>query len=186
MTATELTLYVHPASPSCMAVEMALKHCELAFIRIELNPQKPPTKAFLRRSPLARVPLLVDRRPGGEVCITEAPAILLYLSERFPDTELAMTDSTTKSMIVSWMSFFVQVFEKSVLQNSLNPAEIEVHLAGLNLYLSARAFLVGAYSMGDILATPFLDLLQQKSESFLTQFPNVLSWYKRLCARRCD
>src|SRR3989338_1102919 len=99
MNASQFSLYEYSTSPTCLAVEVALRECKAEFRLHELDPNKPKTKAFLQKSLFGRVPLLVEHRLSGDFWITETPAILLYLAERFINSPLCLDDLYTKSEV---------------------------------------------------------------------------------------
>lgn len=151
----------------------------------------------LKKTPLchleARVPVLVEHKSSDDFCVSETPAILLYIAERFPHSSLYLDDLCTKSEIFSWMTLLdsevgqcmVRVSEMptKALRETKEIALLEQYLDTLNKYLAQRAFLVGAYSVADVLATPFLEVVAQITSVSLKQFPYVHSWYERLRSR---
>ena len=191
MNTPEFTLYENYPSPTCLAVEIALHESEVPFKRHEFDPQKPKTKVFLQKSLFGRVPVLVEHKPSGDFIISEAPAILLYLAERFEDAPLSLDDLGTKSEVLAWMCLFDSEVGQCIVRVSEMPTEalqeidplLERYLDTLNKYLTQRAFLVGAYSVADVLATPFLEMVSNLASVSLKQFPFVHSWHERLRSR---
>lgn len=192
MKTSPWVLYTDPETPSSLAVEIALYECKVPFKRQMLDPKKQKFKTLFRRSPMGRLPVLVEELHGGEFSVSEMPAILLYIAERFQKSELCVTGLDSKSEIFAWMSFLDSSFGESVLQvchqfslleDSNELISLERQLKTLDSYLSSRAFLVGAYSVADISAIPFLDLLRKNPNISLERFPHLLSWYDRLCCR---
>ncbi len=194
------TLYEYRASPFCVAVRIALNECEMGFTPREVDLNKPRTAAFLKRSPFGRLPALVEHRPGGELAIFESPAILLFLSERFPHSTLGFGDLSSKAQGLSWLSFIATGFSDavwSVLHESFIYkgdnfratkaadvlSDLESQLEVLEKHLARRAYLAGDYSIADTLATPILDLLEKVYGLELEGFPHVLSWRERLRSR---
>lgn len=197
--APPFTLYEYRPSPFCVAVRVGLNECEVQFTPREVDLKKPRTAAFLKRSPFGRLPALVEHRPGGELAIFEAPAVLLFLAERFSDSPLGFSDLTSKGEGYSWLSYVStglaeelwrvlheeKVFDKgekspAVLERSM--AELERHLDVLDRHLARRAFLAGDYSVADTLATPLLDLLDFVDVD-LDAYPRVRAWRDRLRER---
>jgi len=194
------TLYEYRASPFCLAVRIALNECEMGFTPREVDLKKPRTAAFLKRSPFGRLPALVEHRPGGELAVFESSAILLFLSERFPNSGLGFSDLSSKAQGLSWLSFIAAGFsdavwvalkessiEKSVAfkvvkaNNTL--LSLEGQLEVLEKHLARRAYLAGDYSIADTMVTPILDLLEKIKGLELESFSHVLSWRERLRSR---
>lgn len=193
MKTSPWVLYTYPETLSCLAVEIALHECKVPFKRHLLDPKKKKFKTFLQRSPMGRLPVLVEELHGGEFAVSETPAILQYIAERFRDTELWVTNLDSKSEIFAWMSFLDSSFRELVLsvcyassslEDSKDGLLLERQLKTLDSYLSSRAFLVGGYSVADICAIPFLNLLRKNPHIFWDGFPHLSSWYDRLSARR--
>lgn len=187
--APPFTLYEHRISPFCIAIRIALNECKQTYTPREVDLSKSKTTAFLKRSPFGRLPALVEHRPGGELAIFESPAILLYLSERFPQSSLGFSDLTSKAQAFSWLTFTASGFAES-LWNALEAkkdtqshgvlSQLEEQLNVLDRHLARRAFLAGDYSITDTLATPLLDLLHLVPNLDLDGYPHVISWRDRL------
>ena len=194
--APPFTLYEYRPSPFCVAVRIGMNECEAAFTPREVDLKKPRTAAFLKRSPFGRLPALVEHRPGGELAIFESPAILLFLSERFPDSPLGFSDLTSKGEGFSWLSYIStgfaaelwtllhehQVFEgdeRSPAVHERSTTEMERQLDVLDRHLARRAYLAGDYSPADAMATPLLDLLEL-IDIDLDAYPRVRAWRQRL------
>ena len=194
------TLYEYRPSPFCVAVRLALEECEVHFTAREVDLKKPRTAAFLKRSPFGRLPALVEHRPGGELAIFESTAILLFLSDRFPDSSLSFDDMASKAEATSWLNFiansFSQVLWDSVLEETVyeeeqksvanlqrNRSALESQLDVFDKHLARRAFLAGDYSIADTIATPLLDMLDRVENLDMDAYPRVRDWRKRLRSR---
>jgi len=198
--APSFTLYEYRASPFCVAVRIALNEVEVTFTPREVDLNKPRTAAFLKRSPFGRLPALVEHRPSGELAVFESPAILIFLAERFEKSPLAFDDLPSKSQALSWLSGISSGLAEQVMlvlhechvvpdeERRLEhiaeaKKELERQLDVLDKHLARRAYLSGAYSIADTLATPILDLLEFIPELDLEIFPHVKSWRTRLRER---
>lgn len=86
---SDLTLYLAPGT-CAMAVRIALVEAgaphRLKLVDFASGEQRSP--AYLAINPKGRVPALVTERG----VLTETPALLLYVAQRFPDAELAPLD----------------------------------------------------------------------------------------------
>jgi GST-like protein len=197
--APPFTLYEYRPSPFCVAVRVGLAECDVQFTPREVDLQKPRTAAFLKRSPFGRLPALVEHRPGGELAIFESPAILLFLAERFPTSNLGFSDITSRGESYSWLSYVSTGFadelwrviheqrvfagdERSPAVLERSERELDRHLDVLDRHLARRAFLAGDYSVADTLSTPLLDLLDTIDVD-LDAFPRVRAWRDRLRER---
>ncbi|MBL4818559.1 MAG: glutathione S-transferase family protein [Deltaproteobacteria bacterium] len=198
--APPFTLYEYRASPFCVAVRIALNECEQNFTPREVDPQKPRTAAFLRRSPFGRLPALVEHRPSGELSIFESPSILLFLAERFENSNLSFSDLSSKAQALSWLNFlssgFGELLWRVLTESHIYEGEdgrpkilqtfheeLERQLGVLDKHLARRAFLAGDYSVADTLATPLLDLLPKVKDLDMDAYPHVISWRDRLRSR---
>ena len=96
----------------------------------------------------------------------ESTAILLFLSDRFPDSSLSFDDMASKAEATSWLNFiansFSQVLWDSVLEETVyeeeqksvanlqrNRSALESQLDVFDKHLARRAFLAGDYSIAD-------------------------------------
>ena len=86
---SELTLYLAPGT-CAMAVRIALVEAGAPhqIKRLDLAAGEQRTPAYLAINPKGRVPALVTDRG----VLTETPALLLYVAQRFPDAGLAPLD----------------------------------------------------------------------------------------------
>ncbi len=86
---SELTLYLAPGT-CAMAVRIALVEAGAPhqIKRLDLAAGEQRTPAYLAINPKGRVPALVTERG----VLTETPALLLYVAQRFPDAGLAPLD----------------------------------------------------------------------------------------------
>lgn len=198
--APSFTLYEYRASPFCVAVRIALNEVEVTFTPREVDLNKPRTAAFLKRSPFGRLPALVEHRPSGELAVFDSPAILIFLAERFDKSAIAFDDLPSKSQALSWLSVVSSGLAEQVLlllneihlRGDAEPRhdflaaakkELERQLDVLDKHLARRAYLAGAYSIADTLATPILDLLAFVPDLDLEGFTHVKSWRQRLRER---
>ena len=71
-----------------------------------------PDPAFLKVSPHARVPALVD----GEVSLCETGAIALYLADRHPEARLAVAPSDPKrARLLQWLFYLSSTLQPDVM-----------------------------------------------------------------------
>lgn len=162
-----LTLYHAPQSRSSRIVTLIdeLGAGEAVTIRPVTIPRQDGSSGpdAVNPHPEKKVPLLVD----GEETIRETVAIALYLTDRFPDGQMApAVGEPGRGTYVGWLAYYAAVVEPVMV---LKAAEIEHPIltatfrgmseltARLAEGLEGRPYLLGeAYSAADlILASPF-------------------------------
>ncbi|QIL70715.1 glutathione S-transferase [Diaphorobacter sp. HDW4B] len=89
MTQETLTLYYTPGT-CAQAVRIALEEAGASYDlkRVDFASQQQRSPEYLAVNPKGRVPALVT----AEGTLTEAPALLAYIAQRFADAKLAPTD----------------------------------------------------------------------------------------------
>src|SRR6478672_4134926 len=104
-----ITLYHHPFSRAAGVVwtlEEVGQPYELQFVDIRKNEQKSPEHLAL--NPMGKIPVLVD----GDVVVTEAAAIALYLADRYAAGRLApAVDDPRRGTYLRWSLFPAAVIE---------------------------------------------------------------------------
>ena len=85
-----LTLYSAPGT-CAQAVRIALEEAQAphALVRVDFASQQQRTPEYLAVNPKGRVPALVTEQGT----LTETPALLVYVAQRFPAAQLAPTDA---------------------------------------------------------------------------------------------
>ena len=85
-----LTLYYAPGT-CAQAVRIALEEAQAphALVRVDFASQQQRTPEYLAVNPKGRVPALVTEQGT----LTETPALLVYVAQRFPAAQLAPTDA---------------------------------------------------------------------------------------------
>lgn len=108
-----ITLYHHPFSRAAGVVwtlEEVGQPYELAFVDIRQNEQK--SDALLAKNPMGKIPVLVD----GDVVVTEAAAIALYLADRYAPGRLAPAlDDPRRASYFRWALFAPSVIEPGAM-----------------------------------------------------------------------
>jgi glutathione S-transferase len=109
------TLYTRPGSGG-FAVEAAFLLAGEAFEQIDVPKTDRPEAAFLKVSPLNKVPVLT--LPDGN-SMTESAAICILLAERHPEAGLApMPGSADRAQFLRWMAF---------MASSIYPADLRFY-----------------------------------------------------------
>lgn len=151
---------------------------------------------FLAISPNNRMPSIVDHDVNGDsVSVFESGAILLYLAEK--TGKFMPTDALGRKETIEWLfwqvgnqgpmagqlSHFVnyaptdQPYSKTRYANEYNRC-----LGVLEKRLTNRPFIVGEYSIADIISWPWVLIAKPLGQS-LDEFPNVRDWRQRIKAR---
>jgi len=185
-------------TPNGWKVAIMLEECELEYqtILMSLANGDQFKPEFLAISPNAKMPAILDRpRDGEEVSVFESGAILIYLAEK---TDRFMpTDAKTHKELLEWM--FWQVGNQGPMAGQLShfvnyapdgqdysrnryAGEYERNLAVLDRRLEGRDYILGDYSIADMMAFPWAFIAKPLGAS-LDEFPNVAAWRGRIKER---
>lgn len=178
--------------------EMALEY-KTHLMQLSAGDQFKPE--FLAISPNAKMPAIVDPTPPfqyGEapVSVFESGAILLYLGEK---TGLFMPgDALGRKELIEWL--FWQVGNQGPMAGQLSHfvnyapkdqaeygrkryfGEYDRNLGVLEQRLAGRDFILGEYTIADMLAFPWAFIAKPLTAS-LDAFPNVAAWRGRIKER---
>jgi glutathione S-transferase len=153
-----ITLYHHPFSRAAgvvWALEELGEPYELAYVDIMKGEQK--TGKLVALNPMGKVPVLVD----GDVVVTEAAAIGLYLADRYASGRLApRLDDPQRGTYLRWSLFAPSVIEPGSLAKAsgwqFKPSqagwgEYEAMVKTMETAIGDRKFLLGdTFSMADV------------------------------------
>ncbi len=153
-----ITLYYHPysrASGTLWALEEVGTPYTLKVLDLMKGEQKGPE--LLALNPMGKVPTLVD----GDVVVTEAAAIALYLADRYAATRLAPAlDDPQRGSYLRWSFFAPSVIEPAVMaraghwdvrEGSAGWGNQDTMLTALHSAIAGRRFVLGdAFSMADV------------------------------------
>lgn len=104
-----LTLYHNPQSRST-TVHYMLHELGVPFeiVPVDLKSGQQKSPEYLKINPMGKVPALRD----GDVILTETPAILLYLADKYPKAGLAPAiDDPARGPFLRWLFFYGSCFE---------------------------------------------------------------------------
>ena len=184
-----IRLHYHPfsrASGTLWALEEAGVAYDLAVVNILQGEQKSP--ALLAVNPMGKLPTLVD----GDVVVTEAAAIALYLADRYAPGRLAPAlDDPRRGAYLRWSFFAPGVIEPAVMAKAGHWEVREVSagwgnhasmLAAAHSAIAGRSFVLGeAFSMADVV---FGGTLRYMLEfKLLEPTPDFQAYVDRLNAR---
>lgn len=190
-------------TPNGWKVAIMLGECGLAhtthLMRLTRGDQLTP--AFRAISPNAKMPAIVDHDPPesygpGPVSVFESGAILLYLAEK--TGRFMATDPRGRKEMLEWL--FWQVGNQGPMAGQLSHfvnyapdqdqeygrkryrGEYDRNLAVLERRLEGRDFILGDYSICDMIAFPWAFIARPLTAS-LEGFPNVAGWRNRIKQR---
>lgn len=112
-----LTLYHNPQSRSTTVHYMLHELGEpFEIVPIELKTGEHKRPEFLKINPMGKLPVLRD----GDVIITETPAILTYLADKYPKAGLApAVDAPERGTYLRWLFFYGSCFEPALIDLAL-------------------------------------------------------------------
>ncbi|WP_399679349.1 glutathione S-transferase family protein [Xenophilus sp.] len=152
-----ISLYYHPysrAAGTLWALEEAGVDYDLKVIDIMKGEQKGPD--LVSKNPMGKLPTLVD----GDVVVTEAAAIALYLADRYQPGKLAPApDDPLRATYLRWAFFAPSVIEPAVMAKQAGWTVKEVAagwgnfasmLAAAESAIAGKSFVLGdTFSMAD-------------------------------------
>ena len=143
-----LTLYYHPysrAAGTVWALEEAGVPYDLQVVDIMKGEQKRPD--VVSKNAMGKVPTLVD----GDLVISEAAAIALYLADRYASGQLAPAlDDPRRGTYLRWSFFAPSVIEPAVMTKH-SGWEVKDSAAGWGTYDTMLAAAEGAIGRGPFL-----------------------------------
>ena len=158
---------------------------------------------FLAISPNAKMPAIVDHAPeaawgGDPVSVFESGAILLYLADKTGQFAPPQRDLRARKELMEWL--FWQVGNQGPMGGQLSHfrnyapenardygfkrylGEYDRNLGVLENRLADRQYILGDYSIADMLAFPWAFIAKPLGAS-LAEFPRVADWRARVKAR---
>lgn len=185
-------------TPNGWKVAIMLEECGLEYRTILMRLGKGDQFApeFLAISPNAKMPAIVDHdAEGGPVSVFESGAILFYLAEK--TGKFMPTGPTGRKETLEWL--FWQVGNQGPMAGQLShfvnyapdgqdygrtryAGEYDRNLGVLEQRLAGRDYILGDYSIADMIAFPWAFIAKPLGAS-LDGFPNVAAWRGRLKER---
>ncbi len=158
---------------------------------------------FLEISPNAKMPAIVDHAPDAAwgdtpVPVFESGAILLYLADKVCQFAPPESDLRARKELMEWL--FWQVGNQGPMGGQLSHfrnyapkderdygferylGEYDRNLGVLEARLEKRDYILGDYSIADMLAFPWAFIAKPLGAS-LDNFPRVADWRARIKAR---
>jgi GST-like protein len=190
--------FYYAPTPNGWKVAIMLEECGLDYrvhlMRLAEGDQFTPE--FLAISPNAKMPAIVDHDvDGAPVSVFESGAILLYLAEK--TGRFMPADPIGRKELMEWL--FWQVGNQGPMAGQLShfrnyapegqeygrqryAGEYERNLGVLERRLNGRDYILGDYSIVDMIAFPWVFIAKPLGAS-LDEFPRVADWRARIKAR---
>lgn len=193
-----LTLYTWK-TPNGYKVPILLEELDLEYdltlVDITVGEQKTPE--YLAINPNNKIPALVDHDvPGGPLTVFESGAILMYLAERAG--KLFPQDARAKSLVTEWVLFqaggvgpmFGQAGHFIKFAKEKVPYAIERYTteavrlcAVMEKRLTDAPYFAGDYSIGDIMAWPWVRSGIDAGYIEIDKYPSLKRWYSEVGER---
>ena len=191
--------FYYAPTPNGWKVAIMLEECglpyELHLLRLGEGDQFKPD--YLAISPNAKMPAIVDQDPDssygeGPLSVFESGAILFYLAEK--TGRFVPTDPRSREEALEWL--FWQSANQGPLAGQLShfvnyspkgqdyalrrySGEYERNLAVLERRLEDRDYILGDYSIADMICFPWAFIAKLLGAS-LDSFPRVADWRGRI------
>ena len=148
---------------------------------------------FLKISPNNKIPAIKDHDNG--LCLMESGAIMWYLADKYG--KFLPSDAIGRAKVHEWLMWqmgglgpmagqahhFLQFNPgKAPYAETRYATEVQRLYGVLDKQLEGQDFICGDYSIADMACWPWVARYEWQRVD-LTQFPNVLRWYKALRAR---
>jgi len=148
---------------------------------------------FLKISPNNKIPAIRDHDNG--LCLMESGAIMWYLADKYG--KFLPSDAIGRAKVHEWLMWqmgglgpmagqahhFLQFNPgKAPYAETRYATEVQRLYGVLDNQLEGQDFICGDYSIADMACWPWVARYEWQRVD-LTQFPNVLRWYKALRAR---
>jgi GST-like protein len=190
--------FYYAPTPNGWKVGIMLEECGLPYrthlMRLGKGDQFQP--GFLAISPNAKMPAIVDHAADGPpVSVFESGAILLYLADK--TSRFVPNGPLARKEVMEWL--FWQVGNQGPMAGQLShfvnyapdgqdygrtryQGEYERNLGVLERRLADRDYLLGEYSIADMIAFPWVFIAKPLGAS-LEDFPKVRAWRGRIKER---
>ena len=182
-------------TPNGWKVAIMLEECSLEhraiLMRLTEGDQFKPE--FLKISPNAKMPAILDHDNAGDpVSVFESGAILIYLAAKA--SRFMPTDPLGRKETLEWL--FWQAGNQGPMAGQLShfvnyapegeaygrkryAGEYDRNLGVLERRLRGRQYILGDYSIVDMMAFPWVFIAKPLGAS-LDAFPNVAAWRERI------
>ena len=192
-----IDLYYWP-TPNGWKISIALEELALEYntVAVEIGAGDQFNDKFLAISPNAKMPAIVDHKVDSEpVSVFESGAILYYLANKtgklMPQDEIGRKEtlewlhwqSANQGPMAGQLSHFVNYApDDQDYSRQRYLGEYQRNLAVLERRLKDRDYILGNYSIADIMAFPWV-LIAKPLTASLDDFPRVSAWRGRIKER---
>ena len=193
-----MKLFCFPRSGNSREVKIVLAEKKVLFepVNVHGDASVKESPEFKKASPQGKVPAIID----GDVFMSEAFLINLYLDKKFPEPPLLPKDPAKRSEIERFVneidkSFVLQI-GLLVIECLLKPkeqqkeeiksaqrAKIREGLQKLDRILEGKEYLFGEFSLADVAITPHIAALPILGTGIPPELKSVTAWFERIKKR---
>lgn len=187
-----LKIYGHEVSGNSYKVKLlaALLQIEYEWVRIDLMKGEQRSPEHLNRNPFGQVPTIED----GDVTLSDAQAILVYLARKYGSEEWLPSDALNLARVIRWLSIAAGEVRQGVENTRLfhlfgagtkinierATLKSEFILSQLNQHLKELTWLeLERPTIADVAVFPYVALARD-GKIELDNYPHVLSWIERV------
>jgi GST-like protein len=190
--------FFYAPTPNGWKVAIMLEECgfEYETVLMRLGKGDQFSDRFLEISPNAKMPAILDHDvDGAPVSVFESGAVLIYLAQKAD--RFMPTDPIGRKEMLEWL--FWQVGNQGPMAGQLShfinyapsdqeysrkryAGEYDRNLAVLERRLKDREYILGEYSIADMIAFPWAFIAKPLGAS-LEEFPNLADWRQRIKQR---
>ena len=189
-----MDLYFSPLACS-LATRIALYEAGANANYLEVDPKTKVVRNdgsdFRQVNPLGLVPTL---RTDDGVILTENAAILQYVAERLPDSQIGAGPGMDRARLQQWLCFIGTELHKGLFTPLLGktvPAEVKAYalekylsrLDYLDKYMQGREFVLDHFSVADAYLTTVLNWSIATPMIDFSKYPNVKDYLERMRKR---
>jgi glutathione S-transferase len=147
------------------------------FILLDMKTGEHRQPEFLALNPFGKVPTIVD----GDVVLSESGAILLYLNEKYAQTDLTLEQ---RAILTQWVLFGNSTLATGIFVETSREKETPKLLTPLNHILSKHPYILGdEFSVVDVAVGSILAYIPMMLKMDLSDYPEVVNYIQRLSAR---
>ena len=187
--------FFYAPTPNGWKVAIMLEECAYEYntILMKLSEGDQFSKRFLAVSPNAKMPAILDHEvEGNPMPVFESGAILIYLAEKagrfMPQDPIGRKETLewlfwqtgNQGPMAGQLSHFVNYApEGQEYGRKRYAGEYDRNLGVLERRLTDREYILGSYSIADMIAFPWVFIAKPLGSS-LDEFPNVSAWRGRI------
>ncbi len=187
-----IKIYGHEVSGNAYKVKLlaALLGLEYEWVRLDLMKGEQKSPEYLALNPFGQVPTIED----GDVTLSDAQAILVYLARKYGGENWLPTDASELAKVIRWLSITAGEVRQGVENARLfhlfgagtkinierATLKSEFILNQLNQHLSTHTWLeFERPTIADVAVFPYVALARDGKVE-LDTYPHVLSWIERV------